>query len=141
MSTVEELLTSPERSWTPNAPASEDQVSELIAAMPFAPPAHYIELIRACNGGEGELALKPLCFQLFDTTFAISLLQDQFYCDNFPGLFFFGSNGGLESIAIEVETGRIVMLDCIAGPESAIEIAPNMTEFIKAIGVPAPTGT
>jgi hypothetical protein len=53
---------------------------------------------------------------------------------------FFGSNGGLESIAFDLRVGPpwpIVMIDQIAGPESAKEIAANMGAFIEAIGIEA----
>jgi hypothetical protein len=51
---------------------------------------------------------------------------------------FFGSNGGIESIACDLSAGQpwpVVMIDQIAGPDSATEIAPNMAAFIEAIGL------
>jgi len=46
---------------------------------------------------------------------------------------FFGSNGGLESIAFDFARGSpwgIVMVDWVAGPESTRGIAPNMGALI-----------
>jgi len=65
---------------------------------------------------------------------------NQHVLENFPTFMFFGSNGGLESIAFDLRVGPpwpIVMIDQIAGPESAKEIAPNMGAFIEAIGIEA----
>jgi len=138
MSTVAEILASPERRWTRNAPATDCELAQLRAELPFQVPSEYIEFLRVCNGGEGELALPPLWFQLFDTTFALELWRNDHYRRNFPALFFFGGNGGLESIAIDLRVPDrypIVMVDCIAGLESAKEIARNMREFIEAIGL------
>ena len=65
-------------------------------------PSEYLELLRLNNGGEGELALSPLWFQLFDVTSAIALATDDFYKAEFPNIFFFGGNGGLESIGFDM---------------------------------------
>lgn len=55
----------------------------------------------------------------------------------FPNFVFFGSNGGHEMIAFDraSETHPIVMVDPIAGPESAVEIALSIADFIMAIGL------
>src|SRR5215470_16204689 len=103
-------------------------------------PSEYLDLLRFSNGGEGPLTLPPLYFQLYGVQECIDLCLNQEIRDRFPTLVFFGSNGGLESIAFDLRTGppwRIVMVDEIAGAESAEEIAPNMEVFIRAIGVEA----
>ena len=138
MKTVAEMLASKGRDWAGNAPATAEDIAALRAGLPFDPPPEYIELLNVCNGGEGELALAPLWFQLFDTKFALELWRNRDYRANFPDLFFFGSNGGLESIALNMRAEGdwpVVMIDCIAGMESAQQIAANMHQFIQAIGV------
>jgi len=55
----------------------------------------------------------------------------------FPTLMFFGSNGGLESMAFDFARGspwRIVMVDRVAGPESTSGTMPNIGALIEAIG-------
>jgi hypothetical protein len=95
----------------------------------------------SATGGEGPLALLPLWFQLYAVKDCIDLCHaNQHVLENFPTFMFFGSNGGLESIAFDLRVGPpwpIVMIDQIAGPESAKEIAPNMGAFIEAIGIEA----
>ncbi len=57
-----------------------------------------------------------------------------------PDFFVFAGNGGLESIAFDLRNGPpfpVVMIDPIAGPESAEQIAPDIVAFIEAIGIEA----
>lgn len=140
MRSVAELLSETGRQWRKVDGASQPQVAELISALPFESPAEYLEFLRYSNGGEGELALEPLWFQLFDVAFAIQLWQDENYRREYPNLFFFGSNGGLESIAFDMSNPRpwpIVMVDCIAGLESARRISGSIEEFIERVGLRA----
>jgi hypothetical protein len=70
------------------------------------------------------------CIELFHT--------HQHLLEQFPSFLFFGSNGGLELLAFDLRSGPpwpIVMIDPIAGPESAEEIAPDLATFVKAIGL------
>jgi hypothetical protein len=51
---------------------------------------------------------------------------------------FFGSNGGLETIGFDLRTGPpypIITIDCIAGEDSIVKIANDMGEFIQKIGI------
>jgi hypothetical protein len=102
------------REWRAKQGASGTEIEALLGALPFQPPPEYIALLRLSNGGEGELALRPLWFQLFDVAFSIQLWQDQHHRNEYPNLFFFGSNGGLEFIAFDMSRTQpwpIVMLD------------------------------
>ncbi len=68
----------------------------------------------------------------------IDILRNEFYREEFPNFLFFGDNGGLEQIAFDLSKGKpypIAMIDPIAGAESAVEIASNMTQFVEAIGL------
>ena len=138
MKTIEQILNEPGRSWTGAAPASEFEIKALERALGSGLPTEYVELLRSFNGGEGELAVSPFWFQLFDTKFAASLATDVFYRREFPGLFFFGSNGGLESLGFDMQRPSpwpIVAIDCVAGPESRVPVSDNLLEFIQAIGL------
>ena len=76
-------------------------------------------------------------FQLYPVQYAIELLNDEHYRKEFPHYFFFGSDGGLEQVALDLsqpEPFPVVIIDPIDGPESAIEIAPDMASLTKALG-------
>lgn len=140
MRPVAELFSEPGREWRRVDGASPAEIAELRSFLTFDPPAEYLELLTFSNGGEGELSLEPLWFELFDIAFAIQLWRDERYRTEYPDLFFFGSNGGLESIAFDMSARRpwpIVMVDCIAGLDSAREIAPSITNFIERLGLRA----
>lgn len=141
MKNIKAILSAQGRQWRGKAPATEAEIEELTKAVRFELPPRYLELLRENNGGEGELALSPLWFQLFDIASAIQMADDEFYRSEFDGLFFFGSNGGLESIAFDMRGPSpwpIVMVDCIAGVESAECVAASIEEFVEAIGLSEP---
>ncbi|MBB5061463.1 hypothetical protein HDF16_006199 [Granulicella aggregans] len=114
-------------------------MSLLIASSRVSLPTQYLDLLRYSNGGEGPLALEPLWFALYSTSECIELFHsDSAVATSFPGFVFFGTNGGLEMIGFAITTDapwRIVMLDPIAGTSSCVEIAPDISAFIRQIGV------
>lgn len=128
----------PDRKWIRNQGATSADISLLESRARAALPQVYLELLRFSNGGEGPLALPPRWFQLYSVTDCIELCHSGSVLQEFPDFMFFGSNGGLESIAFDLREGPpwpIVALDQIAGISSAQRIAANMSEFIQAIGV------
>lgn len=138
MSKVAEILNQPNRDWTADSPAGEEDILKLIQSCEVRLPEEFFELLRFSNGGGGELALPPLLFFLSDVDEVLEMWGDEFYREEFPNFLFFGDNGGLEKIAFDLSKGEpypIVMIDPIGGPESAREIAPNMAQFIEAIGL------
>ena len=137
---ISTILTEPGRNWTPEPPASKAQLQELWELAPLQLPAEYLELLRFCNGGDGDLDLPPLMFQL--DSIADALFHNEMWRKDgqYTNFWFFGSNGGLESIAFDLRTGppyAIVMMDTIAGDDSAIRIADDIANFILKIGIPA----
>jgi hypothetical protein len=140
MNYVTDIASLRSREWRKVEGASEQEIASLRKVLPFEPPDEYLEFLRFSNGGEGELALDPLWFQLFEVAFALQLWQDQNYRNEYPDLYFFGSNGGGESIAFDMsqpEPWPIVMIDCIAGLESARRISLNIQSFIQKVGIRA----
>jgi hypothetical protein len=137
MTTIRELLSDPTRLWVPRAAATNRQIDALRKTVGFALPSRYVEFLLESNGGEGELALAPLWLQLFDAEMVARIAGDKFTRE-FPGLFFIGSNGGLEYIAFDMRgpfPWPIVMVDPIAGLESAEKVADSFDAFIEAIGL------
>ncbi len=134
-------LSEPGRLWTPNPPADEAAIARLCASAPFEFPAEYLELLRFCNGGYGEIEAPPLLFWLDPIERAVERNE---LCHNdgaFAAFWLFGHNGGLEAIAFDLRERSplpIVMIDCIAGEGSAKRIADTMADFVAKIGLPAP---
>lgn len=140
MNSISAMLSSPGRRWDGNSPATQAQILELRKVVEFDLPPSYVELLLACNGGEGELALDPFWFVLFDTGFTQEMATDAFYLSEFKGLFIFGSNGGGETIALDIrghEPWPVVMMDCIAGMDSIRSVATSIDEFLLPIGLPS----
>jgi hypothetical protein len=135
---VQTLLTEPHRQWSRRPPASEEAIARLQQGAPGAVPREYIALLRYSNGGEGPLALPPPYFMLYKAEFTRELYQSPDQRELYPGFLVFGSNGGLETIAFDTrgkEPWPIVMYDAVAGTESAVTIAENMENFIRAMGI------
>jgi hypothetical protein len=126
------------REWRPAPGAAPEEIDRLVQALPFTLPGDYVAFLRLTNGGEGEFALAPLWFQLFDVACAIEMWNSPHHRKYYPRHFFFGSNGGLESIAMDmtgVAPWPVVMLDLVAGLESSVTIAPSFTDFLSHVGV------
>lgn len=126
-----------DKNWTPNPPATSAELEKLKAAAPIKLPDAYVGMLRRYNGGEGEIALPPMWLQLWSVDEIIENPGVEFYKEEFPGYFFFASNGGMESIAMRMSPSgavEIVMLDAIAGIRSVEVIASDFASFEEAIG-------
>lgn len=136
---VRKVLSQAERQWTAKSPASEPEIALLKSSARTELPAEYLDLLRLGNGGEGTLKLPPLWFVLYSIEECIAWCHtDKFVLTQFPEFMFFGSNGGMESIAFDLRVEPpwpIVMIDQIAGRASAKVIASNIETFIEAIGL------
>jgi hypothetical protein len=141
---VASFLSDPSRGWCRAEPARDDSIRAFQEKSRFAPPPELLDLWRFSNGGEAEdITLPPLLFVLDAVEEATDALDREFETEEFPSLVFFGSNGGLERIALDYRAGAppsVVMVDPIAGIESAEKIANDISEFIQAIGRPYENG-
>ena len=137
MNLVTRILSRIERKWGKFLPATDLEIEQLSSLTEIDFPQEFLDLLKFSNGGEGDIALPPLLFQLDKIQDIINLAKDDFYKNEFPNFLFFGSNGGLEMIAFDLRTKPypIVIIDPIGGEESAVEIAPTIVEFINAIGL------
>jgi len=137
--TIEKLLSENGRTWQRRAGASPAEIARLVAACPYQLPPVFIELLQVSNGGEGELGLAPRLLVLDSVDEIISGLGDAFLRGQFSGYFFFGGNGGIERIALDCRQNQepfpVVIIDPIAGPDSAEQIAPDATVFVMSIGL------
>ena len=92
--------------WTPKPPAGDVEINALQEAAPFSLPTKYVELLRFCNGGYGDLNCAPLLLEMdsiaqsVDTN-AMWRIQGQFL-----DFWFIGGNGGMESIGLTCDTAN-----------------------------------
>jgi hypothetical protein len=131
------LLDRPGSGWFSKAPASQTLIGELCAKSPVVIPSDLLELWSFSNGGESDyLKLPPCNFVLDSVEEVIQTLTDDHYRTEYPSLFFFGGNGGLERLALDYrETAgpAVVMIDPIAGLGSVQVIASTIFELLSAI--------
>jgi len=123
--------------WTPNRPASDDDIAKLMHSIKVELPEVYLDLLRRYNGGEGEIALPPVWLQLWSIDEVIENNGLDLFMGEFQDYLFFASNGGMESIAMRKSpsgTMEIIMLDMIAGLSSVEVISDDFVMFEKAIG-------
>lgn len=136
---VAEVLGRPGRVWHGVGGASEEAIGRLRSRAPAPLPGELLELLRFSDGGEGELALAPMWFVLDSVELILEGLEAPFEREEFPGFVFFGGNGGVERIALDVRGDGppwpVVMIDPIAGPGSAERIAESMAAFVEAVGL------
>ncbi len=135
MSVLPENLTS---NWLRSAPAPRTLIDKLCQECPFPIPSGLLALWAYSNGGESDhLDLPPGTFVLDRIEEAIATLTREFECSEFPGLLFFGGNGGLERLALDYRNStspQVVMVDPIAGIESVEVIANSVGELFAAVG-------
>ena len=135
------LLTLPDRNWKPMPGATDVDIARLVKQSPLTLPDTFLSLLRYCNGGEGDISLPPLYFVLDPIHTIIEGFDDQILRESFPGLLFFGGNGGLERIAFASQDAKIspsvVMVDPIAGTDSNEIIAKDFDEFVASVGIPS----
>jgi hypothetical protein len=128
------------RRWHSDPPPDQDAFRRFLRIFPKPFPAGYLELIQHCDGGDGELALPPQWFVLDSVDHTIDTNRNDLYAFEFPHLFFFGGNGGLEMIAFDTQSDPwpVVMIDPIAGLSSVKVIAADFEAFLAQVGIPYP---
>jgi len=135
---ISKILNEPRRDWTPKPPADEDEITELQQVAPFELPAEYVELLRYCEGGWGELDTPPLLFQIDSVAESVERNEIWRKEGQYTDYWVIGGNGGLETIGFDLRSGPpwpLAMIDCIAGDDSARRIAADMADFVEKIGL------
>jgi hypothetical protein len=79
MNQVTDLLVSKGSSWHSHKGADDIELSTLKCTVQVRLPDDYLDLLRACNGSEGELALAPLWLQLHNAKEVVELTQSKFH--------------------------------------------------------------
>jgi hypothetical protein len=137
MNPVAEILNRDGRSWDGGKPATEEQISKMVEETGFDWPEALLNLWRYSNGGEGDLDLPPMWFALPHTEEVHQLNVDCNFDGDYKDLMFFGTNGGMETIGLDIRKPNrpVFMIDLIEGIDSLEYIADDAWEFVKAIGL------
>jgi hypothetical protein len=110
--------------------------------MPVALPDNFYQLLSWSNGGEGPLSRLPYRLLLLSVEEILEIfLNDEFTRDCFPGLVFFGTNGGGAYLAFETRTAPpfpIVAIDLLANLDEMIDVAPDFDAFLDLVGYQNP---
>ena len=117
-------------------PASEDSIQALIRAVSMPLPEAYIEFLRRHNGGEGAVVIEPGWISLWPAEEVVELNAQYDVAEYFPGYFVFGSDGGGEMLAFEMQDGsdcKVVMLPFIGDVSDRIVIAASFEAFLNSI--------
>jgi len=118
--------------WMPEAAPPQSSIDHLIKTVPGLPD-DYVRLIASADGGWADLAIEPWYVQFW----SISQLIKSHESDTFgllkAGYLAFGGNGGIETFAFRgnSDAGEVVMIDVIAGPESANTVCASFEDFLS----------
>jgi hypothetical protein len=131
-------LSDADGTWRGHQGATESSVQALLRDAPLPLPTLLCDLLRAFDGGEGDLRVPPHWFVLDTTAQIQASFRDHSLAETFPGLLFFGGNGGLERIALDTRGTTapwpVVTVDPVAGMDSLMTVSPNLEAFVAAIG-------
>lgn len=125
--------------WYKQAGASAEALEKLRRVCHFELPVPLLELLAYSDGGEGPLPVEPYNFCL-DSAETIAQAQiERTYEEFFSGYFVFGSNGGGELIALDMNASGgvpVVTLDStnMDLSESRREVAGSFEAFLLLVG-------
>lgn len=126
------------RVWFGRPGAAETLLDELRQAAPVELPAAYYKLLSFSDGGEGPLPVCPYCLCLDASSEVIEALRtNNFGRRDLDGFVVFGSNGGGEYLVFDIRADApwpIVIIDMVAGPGSAEQVATDFEVFLALIG-------
>lgn len=77
--------------------------------------------------------MQPWTFILWGLNEVAEIREDEHYREVWDDFVFFGGNGGGEYIALDAKY-RVISVDPIAGPESALILADTFEEFYVMLG-------
>jgi hypothetical protein len=101
-------------------------------------PADYLTFLSLSDGGEGELPVEPMWFQIWSADKVIENNKSYEIRKNIPGFCGFGSNGAGELFAFDAratQPWKIVAVPFIPmRPEEAILVAGDFLSFVRLMG-------
>ena len=127
------------RDWVGVNGAAQEVLSRLQVVAPNGLPQRYLDLLAFSDGGEGPLPIQPLYLCLDAARTVVDAIESENHGQaDLQGFLIFGSNGGGEYIAFDTRDlapWPVVMIDMVAGGNSAEAIAPDFNAFCDQIGV------
>jgi hypothetical protein len=117
-----------------NPPASSEAIQAFKAASWVQLPEDYLEFLRECNGGEGFIG--GAYAMLWRVEELLEMNEGYSVREFAPELFLFGSDGGGEAYAYNLQTGMmpIVMVPFIPlEAELGIPLGANFHEFLETL--------
>lgn len=128
------ILRDPAATWKSRLPASAAAIQALLVESGVELPGAYLLLLGVSNGGEGELAVEPGWFQLWQAEEVLARNADYQVAQHAPGFFAFGSSGGGELLALDMRGNKpwqVVMIPVIPMAASeAVVIAQDCEGFL-----------
>ena len=127
-----------EANWHPEPPAPASAIEALLTACGLDLPKTYLQFLLQGNGGEGELGIEPGWLQMWPVEKVMEYNNGYEIPQWLPRFFGFGSNGGGELFAFDLQSprpGKIYMIPFgDMREEQAMLIAEDFTAFEEEIG-------
>jgi len=120
-------MTASAQPFQPNAPASAQALSSLIAGLPDG----YTAFLRRANGGEGFICERYV--RLWRAEELIGMNRGYNVAQFFPDMFFIGTDGGGEAYAFKFSgtEGAVFEVPLIGLPSDARMIADSFESFVS----------
>jgi len=135
--TIREIISS-DKTWSRAEPSSPNSVDALLSGSGLPLPQAYLTFLELCNGGEGELPVQPLWFQIWPAQKVLEYNHGYEVEKFLPGFVGFGSNGGGELLAFDTRQGEpwpVVAVPFIPMEEShAVQVAPDFHTLAEMFG-------
>ena len=134
----EKLIKDTKRKWQRCSPAKPEALLALKGASEVKLPEDYLTFLSLSNGGEGEIPVQPLWFQIWPAEMVLEHNKGYEVSVNLPGFWAFGSNGGGEMLAFDTREGgpwRIMSVPFIPmDADEAVLIAKDFMSFVSLMG-------
>lgn len=138
--TISLLVEDESADWERAAPADPSSLDKLMHDSGLELPDDYLDFLRHSNGGSGRLAIEPGWFEVWPAEDVLSLHQDYATDEFIPGFWGFGSSGGGELLAFEINHSKgrpwpVVMIPFVPmSVEQAVVIAEDFTALVRGMG-------
>jgi hypothetical protein len=140
MPRIIDTLSRPGSDWKAfEPPLPADEIAEACELIGRSLPEALIELYHECNGGQGSLPFQPWNFILWGIDYVVEVREDECFRKYYSPFVFFGTNGGGDYFGLDA-SGRVFIMDPIAGEESSLVVAQSFDEFVHHVGFLPPGG-
>ncbi len=140
MSDLASIVNDSTLEWVRAAPASRTALQSLARVEPSLPEA-YLQFLALSDGGEGPLGAEPGWFQVWPASTVLERNKGYGVFEALPGFFGFGSNGGGELLAFQLNStdAPVFMVPFIPLEASdACLVAPSFSDFVLLLGLSLP---